>query len=207
MQLENTIEIPAPIDRVWDYMLDVERVAPCMPGAQLTEVVDDRTWKGKVAVKLGPVSLSFAGTVVLQERDEPSRTVVLKADGREAKGKGSASALVTSRMEATEGSGTRVMIAADLSISGALAQFGRGMLADVSQRMAGQFAECLAARMATEAAAMEAPAGMEEAPAAPPPEGAKPVGGIRLALWALVRAIGRALSRLGRAIASLFRRR
>lgn len=196
--LENTIEISAPIERVWDYMLDVERVAPCMPGAELTETVDDRTWKGKVAVKLGPVSLSFSGTVVMQERDEAARTVVLKADGKEAKGKGSATALVTSRMEDVDGSGTRVVIATDLSISGALAQFGRGMLADVSQRMAGQFAECLAARMSAEA---------EAAPAAPLPRAAEPVGGIRLALWALVRAIGRALGRLGRAIASLFPRR
>jgi carbon monoxide dehydrogenase subunit G len=200
--LENTIEIPAPIERVWDYMLDVERVAPCMPGAELTETVDDRTWRGKVAVKLGPVSLSFSGTVVMQERDEAARTVVLKADGREAKGKGSATALVTSRMEDVDGSGTRVVIATDLSISGALAQFGRGMLADVSQRMAGQFAECLAARMSAEAEA--AAAGAE---AAPLPRAAEPVGGIRLALWALVRAIGRALGRLGRAIASPFRRR
>ncbi len=205
VQLENTIEIPAPPDRVWAYMLDVERVAPCMPGAELTEVVDDRTWKGKVAVKLGPVSLSFSGTVVMQEKDEATRTVVLKADGKETKGKGAASALVTSRMEEMEGSATRVTIAADLSISGALAQFGRGMLADVSQRMAGQFADCLAARMAAEAQAAEAPAG--EAVPSELPRAAEPVGGIRLALWALVRAIGRAFARLGRAIASLFGRR
>jgi len=207
VQLENTIEIPAPPDRVWDYMLDVERVAPCMPGAELTEVVDDRTWKGKVAVKLGPVSLSFAGTVVLQEKDEATRTVVLKADGKETKGKGAASALVTSRMEGLDGSGTRVVILADLSISGALAQFGRGMIADVSQRMARQFADCLAARMAAEAEAAAAPAGAGAPPAAPLPRATEPVGGLRLALWALFRAIGRALARLGRAIASLFRRR
>lgn len=203
MELENTIEIPAPAERVWAYLLDVERVAPCMPGAELTEVVDERTWKGKVAVKLGPVSLSFAGTVVIQERDETERTVVLKADGKETKGKGAASAVVTSRLEDADGSGTRVVISTDLSISGALAQFGRGMIADVSQRMAGQFAECLASRMAAEAVAAEA----GDRAGAPLPSAAKPVGGIRLALWALFRAIGRTLSRLGRRIDSLFRRR
>lgn len=191
--LENTLDVPAPIDRVWDVMLDVERVAPCMPGAELTEVVDDRTWKGKVAIKLGPVALSFAGTVTMQERDEATHTVVLKADGRETKGKGSASATVTSRLEEA-GAVTHVAITSDVTISGALAQFGRGMIADVSQRMTDQFAACLAAQMA---AAPEGVAEEGERPAARPvPEVAKPVGGIRLALWAIGRAIGRFIGRL-----------
>lgn len=216
MELENTLEIPAPVDRVWAFMLDVEQVAPCMPGAELTEVVDDHTWKGKVNVKLGPVSLSFAGTVVLQERDEATRTVVLKADGRETKGKGTASAQVTSTMEPMDGEATKVSILADLNISGSLAQFGRGMIGDVSQRMANQFATCLGERMAaleaqaSQPAAEGAPAepGAALAPApAPLPRAAEPVGGIRLALWALVRAIGRGLSRLAGAIAGLFKRR
>lgn len=206
MEIQNTIEIPAPPDRVWAYLLDVERVAPCMPGAELTEVVDDRTWKGKVAVKLGPVSLTFTGTVVLQEQDEDARTVVLKADGKETKGKGSASALVTSRLEDVDGSGTRVLIATDLSISGALAQFGRGMIADVSQRMAGQFAQCLAARIAAEATLAVSGTQVPGEVPAELPQAAAPVGGLRFALWALVRAAGRSLGRLGRAIASVFRR-
>jgi carbon monoxide dehydrogenase subunit G len=206
VQIENTIEIPATPEQVWDYLLDVERVAPCMPGAELTEVVDDQTWRGKVAVKVGPVSLSFAGTVVLKEKDVAHRTVVLKADGKETKGKGSASALMTSRLEDAADGSTRVVVATDLSISGALAQFGRGMIADVSQRMAGQFARCLAARMAAEAAGPAGPGGGAKA-AVPLPTAAEPVGGIRLALWALVRAIWRAIARLGRAIASPFGRR
>jgi hypothetical protein len=207
VEIQNTIEIPAPPDRVWAYLLDVERVAPCMPGAELTEVVDDRTWRGKVAVKLGPVSLTFAGTVVLQEQDDDARRVVLKADGKETKGKGSASALVTSRLEDADGAGTRVVIATDLSISGALAQFGRGMIADVSQRMAGQFAQCLATRMAAEAALAEGGTQTPGELAAELPRAAAPVGGLRLALWALVRAAARSLGRLGRSIASVFRRR
>jgi carbon monoxide dehydrogenase subunit G len=202
VEIQNTIEIPAPPDRVWAYLLDVERVVPCMPGAEITEVVDDRTWKGKVAIKLGPVSLAFAGTVVLQEQDENARRVVLKADGKEVRGKGSASALVTSRLEDTDGTRTRVVILADLSITGAIAQFGRGMIADVSQRMAGQFAECLAARMAAEATTLGEGAPVPGEVAAELPRAAASVGGIRLALWALLRALGR----LGRSIVSVFRR-
>ncbi len=215
MELENTLEIPASLDRVWGFMLDVEQVAPCMPGAELTEIIDDHTWKGKVNVKLGPVSLSFAGTVVLQERDETTHTVVLKADGRETKGKGTASAQVTSKLEPAGEGGTKVSINADLNISGSLAQFGRGMIGDVSQRMANQFAGCLGERMlAMEAQAVEAGAAATGAAApatrpagAPLPRAAKPVGGMRLALWALVRAIGRGLSRLVKAASGLFKRR
>lgn len=210
MEIENTIEIPAARTQVWDYLLDVERVAPCMPGAELTEVVDDHTWKGKVAVKLGPVSLSFAGTVVLQEADEANHTVVLKADGKESKGKGTASALVTSRLEEPVPDSTRLVISTDLSISGALVQFGRGMIADVSQKMAGQFADCLAARMAAEASqpatAQPGAEGAAPTPGAPLPRAAEPVGGLRLAIWALFRAIWRGLVRLGRAITSLSRK-
>jgi hypothetical protein len=195
VELENTLEVPVAPEQVWAFLLDVERVAPCMPGAELTEVVDDRTWKGKVGMKLGPVSLSFAGTVVLQERDEVNHRVVLKADGREMKGKGSASALVTSHLEPGGEGGTRVVMLTDLTISGAMAQYGRGMIADVSQRLTRQFADCLQAHLA-------APEG-----AAPPPAATRPVGGIRLGLWALFRALGRALGRLGRALASTFRRK
>jgi carbon monoxide dehydrogenase subunit G len=201
VELENTLEIEAPPDRVWALLLDVEQVAPCMPGAELTEVVDENTFKGKVNVKLGPVSLSFAGTVTRERVDEASRVVTLKADGRETKGKGSASARVTSTLEPS-GEGTKVVIEADLTISGALAQFGRGMIGDVSQRMANQFADCLGSRIAAmEAAAAPTVGPAEEGPApapapAPLPRAAQPVGGIRLGLWALWRAIVRFFKRL-----------
>lgn len=186
MRLENAFEVPASPEDVWRFMLDVERVAPCMPGAELTEVVDDHTWKGKVTVKLGPVSLSYTGTVVMEEKDEQERRAVLKAEGRETKGKGTATALVTSQLQAADGGGTRVGIVADLTLSGAVAQFGRGMIGDVSQRLTDQFAECLRATLAAE-------------PGAPAPR-AKPVAGIRLGIWAVLRAIGRFFVRAGRAI-------
>ena len=103
MEIENEFTVPAPIDHVWAYLLDVERVAPCMPGAELTEVVDDTTWKGKVSMKLGPVSLSFAGTVTMQDRDDQAHKIVLSAKGMEQKGKGAANASVTSWLEDGQG--------------------------------------------------------------------------------------------------------
>jgi uncharacterized protein len=195
VRLENSFEVRAPLPRVWEFMLDVPRVAPCMPGCELTEVVDDRTWKGKVNVKLGPVSLTYAGKAVMLERDDAAHRVVLKADGTETKGKGTASARVTSHMEEGGNGTTRVLIETDLTLAGAVAQFGRGMIGDISQRLTDQFAETLQVRMATPA----------ESGGAPAPEAA-PVAGVRLGLWAMFRAIGRFFGRIGRAIASPFRR-
>jgi carbon monoxide dehydrogenase subunit G len=206
MQIQNEFVVKAPIDRVWTYLLDVERVAPCMPGAQLTEVVDDRTWKGKTSVKIGPVALSFAGTVVLQERDDVSHRVVLKAQGMEQRGKGAASAVATSQLAEVDG-GTRVTLDTDLTITGAVAQYGRGMILDISQRMTREFAQCLEANIvaqaeaaAGEASSAEGPAAAE-APAAPaashaPRQVARPVKGFRLALWALWRVVVRFFRRL-----------
>jgi uncharacterized protein len=205
--IENEFEVPAPIDQVWQYVLDVERVAPCMPGGELTEVVDERTWKGRVTMKLGPVSLAFAGTVTMTERDDETHRVVLKASGMEQRGKGAATALVTSWLEPSA-EGTRVRISQDITISGPVAQYSRGMMGDVSARLTRQFADCLKANMEAEGVAAPATeagpteAGGEERGNPGPPTArrpavtAKPVRGIRLALWALFRAIGRFLGRL-----------
>jgi carbon monoxide dehydrogenase subunit G len=147
MELHNDFEVPAPVDAVWAYMLDVERVAPCMPGAELTEVVDDKNWKGKVTVRVGPVSMAFLGTVTMKERDDAAKRVVLQADGRDARGKGAANATVTARMEPA-GEGTKVSIDADLTITGAAAQYARGgMIQDISGRLTKEFASCLQANM------------------------------------------------------------
>jgi len=154
--------------------------------------------------------MSFAGTVTLQERDDAAHRAVLKADGREQRGKGAASALVTSRLEEAE-SGTRVLIETDLTISGAAAQYGRGMIGDVSKRLTNEFARCLKANMAAPGPAVEQSPGnpqpgnsqseAREMPAGPAPTvvsrpQAKPVKGFRLAVWALWRAIVRAFKRL-----------
>lgn len=201
MRIENDFEVKAPLERVWAYLLDVEKIAPCAPGAELTEVVDDHTWKGKVTVKVGPVGLSFAGTVVMQERDDQAHRVVLKADGREQRGKGAASALVQARLEAAD-DGTKVSIETDLTISGAVAQYGRGMVADISQRMTRQFAECLEANITAAESGPSAPAPepaaepRPAAPLAPPRTAGRPVKGFRLGVWAVWRVVVRFFQRL-----------
>jgi uncharacterized protein len=198
--IENEFQVPTPADQLWDHLLDVQRIAPCMPGAELTEVVDERRWKGRLKMKLGPVAMAFVGTVTMEERDDDARRVVLKAQGMESKGKGAATATVTSWLEPGDGV-TTVKMQADISLSGFVAQVSRGMLPDVSAKLTRQFADCLQAGMTSggpaaseAAAAVEAPSAAEEPEAGAP--AAKPVGGIRLGLWSLLRAIRRGLARL-----------
>jgi uncharacterized protein len=209
MRIDNQFEVAAPIERVWRFMLDVEKVAPCVPGGELTEVVDDHTWKGKVSMQMGPVSLSFAGTVTIEERDDANHRVALKAQGRDQQGRGAATARSTSALEATADGRTQVTIGTDLTITGAVAQYGRGMIGDISHRLTGEFAACLEAKILASGEAEPArrsspddepgavPAG-QATPAGPASStpSAAPVTGIRLGLWALWRAVMRFLRRL-----------
>lgn len=139
IHLENEFTVPASTDEVWEFLLDPRRVAPCMPGAELTEVVNERQYKGKVHIKMGPVSLSFNGDVDITERDDSAKRMVMKAKGSELKGKGQASATVISSLE-RNGSGTRMRISQDIDLSGPLAQYGRGMIQDVSGSLMDEFA-------------------------------------------------------------------
>jgi carbon monoxide dehydrogenase subunit G len=195
--IENDFRVPAPIEDAWAYLLDVEKIARCAPGAELTETVDDRTWKGRIGVKLGPVSMSFAGTVSMRERDDAARRLVLEAKGRETKGKGAASAIVTAWLEEQE-TETLVRISSDVTLTGTVAQLSRGLLPDVSRRLTNEFAECLRASMTTEEPVEDTAADVAAAPrpssGGPPP--APGIGGIRLGLWALWRAVVRAVGRL-----------
>jgi carbon monoxide dehydrogenase subunit G len=191
MRLENSFDVPAPIASVWSYLLDVEKVVPCMPGAELTEAVDQDNYKGKLNFKLGPVSLSFAGTVTMVERDEGAHRLVMRGRGMEQRGKGAASATVTSTLEPFDG-GTRVTVVQDVQVQGQAAQMARGMMQDVSAKLTQQFADCLQARMAP------GEGGTGAAQAGDAPVEAKPVGGIRLLLGAFGRAVGRFFSRLFR---------
>ena len=197
MEIENEFDVPAPIDHVWTYLLDVERVAPCMPGAELTEVIDDHTWKGKVNMKLGPVSLAFAGTVTMQERDDQAKRIVLAAKGMEQKGKGAANASVTSWLEQGDGV-TNVKMRADIHLTGTVAQLSRGLLPEVSRKLTQQFADCLLQSMrAAEVQATES-ADLAAAVAAPVEATArpKPIGGIRLglaAIWTSIKGFFRRL--------------
>jgi carbon monoxide dehydrogenase subunit G len=183
--IENAFTVAKPLDQVWDYLLDVHKVSPCMPGAELTETIDDRNWKGKLTMKFGPVSMSFAGSVTLEERDEAAHRVVLHAKGTEQKGKGAADAKVTSWLEAME-AGTAVKMQADMTLTGAAAQLSRGLLPEVSKRLTQQFADCLEQSIA-------AAAGAGEQAAASTPSAAqaatKPVSGVRLGLAAAWSAV------------------
>lgn len=195
MQIENEFTVPAPIDEVWLHLLDVERVAPCMPGAELTESVDESTWKGKVNMRLGPVSLSFAGIVTMEDRDDAAHRVVLRAKGMEQKGKGAANASVTSWLETSENE-TTVKMVADVQLTGSVAQLSRGLLPEVSRKLTREFAECLRTSMlsgeterTTNSTETAAPA---PGPTTPVTMKAKPISGLRLglsAIWAKIRSL------------------
>lgn len=193
MEIENEFSVAAPVDHVWAFLLDVERVAPCMPGAELTEVVDDTTWKGKVHMKLGPVSLAFAGTVTMQERDDEARRVVLAAKGMEQKGKGAANASVTSWLEPGEDA-TTVKMKADIHLTGTVAQLSRGLLPEVSRKLTAQFADCLHQSMAAQE--VELTASADIAAETPPPPRKKAIGGFRLGLSAMWAGLKRFFARL-----------
>ncbi len=190
MLIENDFEVESPVDAVWAYLLDVDKVAPCMPGAQLTETIDDRNWRGRVTMKFGPVALSFAGTVTMQERDDDAHRVMLHAAGMEQRGKGAANATVTSWLEPA-GDRTRVYMQAEVALTGAVAQLSRGLLPDISAKLTDQFATCLRTGMALEASSAREIEGETSRSPAAAPVAAKPVGGVRLGLGALLSSLSR----------------
>ena len=204
MEFDNAFEVPVPVDEAWTILMDIERIAPCVPGAELTEVVDENTYKGKISVKLGPVALTFNGQTQFEEKNGASHRAKLKAQGTDAKGRGGAHANVSFHMEPSD-SGTKVIIHTDLQLSGAVAQYGRGvgMVKDLAQQIIAQFAANLeknviapqAVPAAAETAADNSPAAPTAAlPASPPPQAAPvQVGSMGLTvLWnAIVRGIKR----------------
>ncbi|MGH9169561.1 MAG: SRPBCC family protein [Acidimicrobiales bacterium] len=187
MELTNEFEVAVPVAQAWEVLTDIERIAPCMPGAQLTEVEGDE-YRGLVKVKVGPVTASYAGAARFVELDEAAHRAVLKAEGRDTRGQGNATANITATLSATE-EGTKVAVSTDLAITGKVAQFGRGVLADVSGRLLDQFVDNLYSTVLSpqplpeEAAEAEAAAeAAEAAEAEGPPEsgaiaaGEEPVG-------------------------------
>ena len=141
MELINEFEVDAPIDRVWSVLTDVERIAPCLPGAQLQEVQGDE-YRGVVKVKVGPITAQYKGAASFVEKDDAGYRAVLRAEGRDTRGAGNAAAEITAEMASTA-SGTRVTVTTDLKVTGKVAQFGRGVMADVSKKLMGQFADNL----------------------------------------------------------------
>lgn len=145
MKLENEFHVKVPVERAWEVLTDIPLIAPCMPGAQLTGSEGD-THQGKVKIKVGPITAEYAGSAAFIERDETNHKVVIDAKGRDARGSGNASALITATMT-TEGDGTRVVIDTDLRIAGKVAQFGKGVIGDVSKKLIDQFVECVETKL------------------------------------------------------------
>jgi carbon monoxide dehydrogenase subunit G len=147
MKLENRFTVPVPVDEAWHVLLDVERIAPCMPGATLTSV-DGDAFEGKVKVKVGPINLTYGGTARFVSKDETTHVAVIDGSGKETRGTGTAKALIHCRL-IDKGETTDVEVDTDLNVTGKPAQFGRGVLADVSSKLVDQFAACLSDEIAS----------------------------------------------------------
>lgn len=197
MQIENQFDVPLGRDDAWKTLLDVPAIADCMPGARLTETAEDETYKGEVQVKLGPMLMSFRGTAQIVEADPASHTAKVKAQGRDTKGRGNASALVTFVL-LEDGDSTRVNLTTDLNLSGSVAQYGRssGMIKDVADHLIGEFARNLEKKLKT-TSSPGAPAASPETEAAPrsgrqdTSSGAAPISGFALFFHLLKRKLAR----------------
>ena len=215
MQIENEFDVAAPPDRVYAFLLDVNQVVHCMPGAELGEVVDPETFKGRVRIKVGPITVAYNGTARISEKDDAARRAVLSADGRETTGPGSARATATMSVVEADG-GSKVTLVTDYTVAGRVANFGRGVMEDVSRRLVSQMADCIKTHLETSEAppaaeSMAAPAESEaaatptaetapgppgvgtgpaearppSAPVVPPPQAAQPVNALSLMLSVL----------------------
>ena len=184
MLIKNDFEVAAPVDAVWQFFEDIPQVAAALPGTELTENLGGDKYKGRVAVRMGPVRLQFAGTADITERDEAARRIVVNASGAEEKGRGQASMVVTAVL-APAGRGTKVSVTQDLQVSGAAAQYGRGMISDVTSVLMRDFSVNLASRIDRAERGL-APA---DQPAATPASGL--TLGMRAALMALRRVFRR----------------
>lgn len=206
MELQNTFEVPLPPAQAWKTLLDIPRIVPCMPGAELTEAVDPQTYKGKVSVRLGPVALAFAGTAKFVEMDEAAHRARVEAQGADSKGRGGANAVVTFELTPSE-KGTKVSVVTDLNLSGSVAQYGRGagMIQSVAGQLIGQFSKNLEQELKSSPApaAESAPAEPEKdtvaatnsfppppRPSLPPRPAAKPISGFSLVWSAFVAWLG-----------------
>ena len=161
MELQHSFSVPVDVDRAWAVLVDIEQVAPCMPGAAL-DTVDGDEFTGSVKVRLGPIGITYKGKARFVEKDEVAHRAVIDAQGKDARGNGTASATVTATLHPQD-DGTRVEVNTDLAITGKPAQFGRGVMVDVGNKLIGQFADCLAGKLAKPAE----PAADGPAPAAP----------------------------------------
>lgn len=173
MKLENEFRVSVPIDRAWAVLTDIPLITPCLPGATLTDH-DAEEYKGKIKIKVGPVTADYSGSAVFVQRDEAARHVEISASGRDSRGSGNASATITADMIA-DGDGTKVSIVTDLKISGKVAQFGKGMIAEVSGKLIDQFVDCIEQELLGETVVEQVAAegAAAPAPAAPRPQQAE----------------------------------
>ncbi|MEP6752379.1 MAG: SRPBCC family protein [Candidatus Dormiibacterota bacterium] len=195
MQLENSFTVGAPPSRVFAYLLDVNKIVGCVPGAELSEVVDSTTFKGKVKIKVGPITVAYSGTARIVDRDEANHAATLEAEGRETTGPGSARAKARMTVEA-DGAGSVVKIVTDYNVAGRVAQFGRGVMEDVSRRIVNDMAACIKTNVEAAEPSADAPAtpsGPGAAPVAPAvPATSRPVNAFGLlfsVLWARLRGV------------------
>src|SRR6516162_851343 len=202
MEFNNAFEVPLPPAEAWKVLLDIEGIAPCMPGAELSEVLGDNAYKGKISVRLGPVALTFAGTVKVEDIDNDRHTARVAAQGTDAKGRGGAQAASAFRLEPA-GGGSKVLVHTNLNLSGAVAQYGRGVgiIQATAAQLMNQFAKCLQDKLAQRHAAPAAstPAGTAAALTTPPPAAAStpagpPISGFSLlakAVWSWITGLFR----------------
>jgi carbon monoxide dehydrogenase subunit G len=201
MKLEQSFEVNAPLERVWRELIDIERVAPCLPGAEITESGDDGVYRGNFSVRLGPTTAAYRGELHMEEADDETHVARMRASGQDKRGQGGAKAAIVSKLS-ERGDRTLVEVETDFTITGRLARFGRGgMIQDVSNRLLREFADCLqktieASLPPAEAAAQgaDAQAVAQPAPGAPGPPAARPVRGFSLlmsVLWERLKRLFR----------------
>jgi hypothetical protein len=197
VEFDNSFEVPLRPAQAWPLLMDIRRIAPCMPGAELTDVVDDRTYKGRIAVRLGPVALVFAGVITFEELDNVNYRARVKAQGSDAKGRGAANAAASFRLEPA-GSGSKVLVHTDLALSGAVAQYGRGV--GIVQATAAQIMTQFADNLKSQIGERDAPGAPSQKPASPSPPAAPPISGLSLiakVIWNAVVRMFAGLRRMG----------
>ena len=191
MKIENSFEVPVPVSEAWTLLMNIEDIVGCLPGAELSEVVDESTYKGSFSVRIGPISVTLDGTVRFEQRDDARHVGRLKGQASDPRGRGGAVSHITFRLEPVSDR-TRVDIEADVQLSGALAQYGRGagMISTLAGRIIDQFAECLRARIVQAQAHVP-----EDSVALPSADGAPPVDLGRMGLEVMVDSVKSGLGR------------
>lgn len=196
MQIDTEFTVAAPYREVWNYLLRTEDVVECIPGAEIDEKTSDDDYKGHVTIKVGPLSLTLEGRATISERNHEQMALVIAGKAKDKRGRGATDATVTAQVHAATEDSTRVTVVSELRVSGKIAQFGRGVMKDVAQRIAEEFARNLEARIAAESAPTLATQSAASPGATVPLVGAKPaeaIGGIGLVVGALTRSVGRSV--------------